>query len=465
MDSLLTANPYFSAGFGLIGVTAGLALLRTGTMHGITMARRRLLVSLEIPSKDHSYAWFLQWMTANTARNMASATSLPNRVSSRTGSASWPSGLLRRYFQARPHQLSIQTAFTRHENGSSSTDFCMVPGRGKHYFEYQGAWFQVERQREQSTIDLTTGSPCEMVTITTLSRDRELLSKILDEAKEVALASDVGKTVIYTSFGPEWRKFGNPRRRRPLSTVILDQDISQIIHNDVKAFLSGGAWYHKHGVPYRRGYLLYGPPGSGKTSYIQSLAGELDYNICILNLGEMGMTDDRLAHLLNNIPARSIILLEDVDAAFPNRVALPADHTTSTDTVKSSSPRSMLTFSGLLNALDGVAASEERIIFMTTNYIEHLDNALVRPGRVDVRAYIGNATELQARAMFECFYDGESELADKFVQLLVDRGAIGKLSPAQLQGHFVMHRKSASKAIERIHMLLGESQIQQSDLM
>ncbi|KAH6580490.1 hypothetical protein BASA61_009604 [Batrachochytrium salamandrivorans] len=432
MDSLLTANPYFSAGFGLIGVTAGLALLRTGTMHGITMARRRLLVSLEIPSKDHSYAWFLQWMTANTARNMASATSLPNRVSSRTGSASWPSGLLRRYFQARPHQLSIQTAFTRHENGSSSTDFCMVPGRGKHYFEYQGAWFQVERQREQSTIDLTTGSPCEMVTITTLSRDRELLSKILDEAKEVALAN---------------------------------QDISQIIHNDVKAFLSGGAWYHKHGVPYRRGYLLYGPPGSGKTSYIQSLAGELDYNICILNLGEMGMTDDRLAHLLNNIPARSIILLEDVDAAFPNRVALPADHTTSTDTVKSSSPRSMLTFSGLLNALDGVAASEERIIFMTTNYIEHLDNALVRPGRVDVRAYIGNATELQARAMFECFYDGESELADKFVQLLVDRGAIGKLSPAQLQGHFVMHRKSASKAIERIHMLLGESQIQQSDLM
>ncbi|KAH6561244.1 hypothetical protein BASA62_009948 [Batrachochytrium salamandrivorans] len=399
MDSLLTANPYFSAGFGLIGVTAGLALLRTGTMHGITMARRRLLVSLEIPSKDHSYAWFLQWMTANTARNMASATSLPNRVSSRTGSASWPSGLLRRYFQARPHQLSIQTAFTRHENGSSSTDFCMVPGRGKHYFEYQGAWFQVERQREQSTIDLTTGSPCEMVTITTLSRDRELLSKILDEAKEVALAN---------------------------------QDISQIIHNDVKAFLSGGAWYHKHGVPYRRGYLLYGPPGSGKTSYIQSLAGELDYNICILNLGEMGMTDDRLAHLLNNIPARSIILLEDVDAAFPNRVALPADHTTSTDTVKSSSPRSMLTFSGLLNALDGVAASEE---------------------------------QLQARAMFECFYDGESELADKFVQLLVDRGAIGKLSPAQLQGHFVMHRKSASKAIERIHMLLGESQIQQSDLM
>ncbi|EGF76556.1 hypothetical protein BATDEDRAFT_30890 [Batrachochytrium dendrobatidis JAM81] len=437
MESLLTGNPYFSAGFGLIGITAGLAILRKGAVHGVTMARRKLLVSLEIPSKDHSYSWFLQWMTANNARNLAAST-----------------GQLARG-PARPHQLAIQTTFTRHENGSSSTEFLMVPGRGKHFFEYKGAWFQVERQREQSTIDLTTGSPCEIVTVTTLSRDRALLSQILEEAKEVALASDVGKTVIYTSFGPEWRKFGNPRRRRPLDTVVLDQDTSSIIYNDIKAFLAGGSWYHTHGVPYRRGYLLYGPPGSGKTSYIQSLAGELGYNICILNLGEMGMTDDRLAHLLNNIPARSIILLEDVDAAFPSRTAVSNDPNTTH--VQTNSTRSMLTFSGLLNALDGVAAAEERIIFMTTNHMDRLDNALVRPGRVDVRAYIGNATELQARAMFLRFYDGQVDLADQFTKVLVERGAIGNISPAQLQGHFVIHRKSAQRALDRIDMLLDNS--------
>lgn len=73
------------------------------------------------------------------------------------------------------------------------------------------------------------------------------------------------------------------------------------------------------GIPYRRGYLLYGPPGSGKSSFIQALAGSLDYNICVLNLSERGLTDDKLNHLLANAPERSIMLLEDIDAAFSQR--------------------------------------------------------------------------------------------------------------------------------------------------
>src|ERR1700759_347295 len=73
------------------------------------------------------------------------------------------------------------------------------------------------------------------------------------------------------------------------------------------------------GIPYRRGYLLYGPPGSGKTSFIQALAGSLEYNICVLNLSERGLTDDKLNHLLANAPERSIVLLEDIDAAFTGR--------------------------------------------------------------------------------------------------------------------------------------------------
>lgn len=66
-------------------------------------------------------------------------------------------------------------------------------------------------------------------------------------------------------------------------------------------------------------YLFYGVPGSGKTSFIQALAGELQFNICILNLSERGLTDDRLNHLLSHAPPRSIILLEDIDAAFVRR--------------------------------------------------------------------------------------------------------------------------------------------------
>lgn len=73
------------------------------------------------------------------------------------------------------------------------------------------------------------------------------------------------------------------------------------------------------GIPYRRGYLLYGPPGCGKSSFITALAGELNFGICVLNLSERGLTDDRLNHLLAVAPQNSIILLEDIDAAFASR--------------------------------------------------------------------------------------------------------------------------------------------------
>ena len=73
------------------------------------------------------------------------------------------------------------------------------------------------------------------------------------------------------------------------------------------------------GIPYRRGYLLHGPPGCGKSSFITALAGELGFSICVLNLSERGLSDDRLHHLLAVAPTESIILLEDVDAAFVSR--------------------------------------------------------------------------------------------------------------------------------------------------
>ena len=88
---------------------------------------------------------------------------------------------------------------------------------------------------------------------------------------------------------------------------------------DVEKFLNGSRWYYDRGIPYRRGYLLHGPPGSGKTSFVLALAGHLDFNICVLSLSDSGMTDDRLNHLLTQAPPRSIILLEDIDAAFNHR--------------------------------------------------------------------------------------------------------------------------------------------------
>lgn len=407
-------NPYFAAGGGLMVLGTGLALARSGMIKASRLLYRQMIVDLEIQSKDKSYAWFLEWMSKH-----------PQRVSK---------------------HLSVRTNFVQHDNGSVSTKFALVPGPGNHWIRYKGAFILIKRERSAKMIDLTNGSPFEIVTLTTLYRDRYLFREILNEAKDIALKSTEGKTVIYTSFGPEWRKFGQPKAKRALPSVILDEQIKEGIVNDVYEFMKNGKWYSDRGIPYRRGYLLYGPPGSGKTSFIQALAGELDYNICILNLSEGNLTDDRLNHLMNNMPERSILLLEDIDAAFNKR-----------SKSSESGFQSSVTFSGLLNALDGVTSSEETITFMTTNHPEKLDPAIMRPGRIDYKVFIGNATPYQVEKMFLKFYPGEEELCKRFVDNIEKLNI--SVSTAQLQGLFVMNKDRPETALQMIDTLKLSNQI------
>lgn len=181
--------------------------------------------------------------------------------------------------------------------------------------------------------------------------------------------------------------------------------------------------------------MLHGPPGCGKSSYITALAGELGFSICVLNLSERGLSDDRLNHLLSVAPQQSIILLEDIDAAFVSRE----------DTKQQKAAYEGLnrvTFSGLLNCLDGVASTEARIVFMTTNYLERLDPALIRPGRVDLKEYIGWCTEPQIEKMFLRFYQGDKATAQSklFAKKVMEFNK--NVSPAQVQGFFMFHKHS-----------------------
>ena len=217
--------------------------------------------------------------------------------------------------------------------------------------------------------------PWETVQMTTIGRHKTLFVDILENARQMALSSMSGKTVMYTVIGTDWKPFGHPRQRRPITSVVLDSGVSESIVDDVRDFISSFSWYRDRGIPYRRGYLLHGPPGCGKTSFIFALAGELEYSICVLNLSDRSMSDDRLMHRLADAPENSIVLLEDADAAFVSR-----EDSTETDSAYQGANR--LTFSGLLNAIDGVTSTEGRIVFMTTNYIDDLDPALIRPGRL-----------------------------------------------------------------------------------
>lgn len=289
------------------------------------------------------------------------------------------------------------------------------------------------------------GIPWETVTLTTLGRNKQLFYNILEEARQMALLEHEGKTLMYTAFSSEWRQFGHPRRKRPVESVILDQGISTRILEDVREFVGNSQWYRDRGIPYRRGYLLHGPPGCGKSSFITALAGELGYSICVLNLSERGLSDDRLNHLLSVAPTQSIVLLEDVDAAFISRSESPQ--------VKAAfEGLSRITFSGFLNSIDGVASAEGRILFMTTNFLDRLDPALIRPGRVDMKEYIGYCSPYQVEQMYARFYPEETQARAAIFAKQVS--AYKKpVSPAMVQGFFMFHKTDSQGALDNLEQL------------
>ncbi|XP_063709570.1 mitochondrial chaperone BCS1 [Culicoides brevitarsis] len=404
----LADNPYFGAGFGLFSVGLVTAMGRKGMQAGFILFRRHYMITLEVPCRDKSYQWLLQWITKRGAR--------------------------------KTQHLSVETTFVQKDTGHVSTNYDFIPSVGTHIMWYNGHWIRVERTREQHTLDLHMGTPFETVTLTALGQNKEMFYKMLEEARQLALKETEGKVVMYTAMGSEWRPFGHPRKKRNINSVILDDGISDRIVADCKEFITNHKWYTDRGIPYRRGFLLHGPPGCGKSSFITALAGEIEYGICLLNLSERGLTDDRLNHLLNVAPQQTIILLEDIDAAFVSRE----------DTQQQKAAYEGLnrvTFSGLLNCLDGVASTEARIVFMTTNYLNRLDPALIRPGRVDVKEYIGYCSQSQLELMFLRFYNGTegAENAKKFAEKVMSFGK--NVSPAQVQGYFMVHKMSDQQTV------------------
>ena len=406
----LASNPYFSAGFGLAGVGFAASLARGSWSSGQTILRRQLLTTLEIPSKDPAYQWVMQWLVETQGRSS--------------------------------RHLGVETSHGKDASGRMRTSFAYVPAPGRHVMFYQGSLMIVDRDRSSNTVDLTSGAPWETLTLTTFAFQKQAFARLLEDARDRALEAETNKTVIFSPMGNDWRPFGLPKPLRPFDSVILDQGKAEKIVQDVREFISSGDWYRTRGIPYRRGYLLYGPPGTGKSSFVLAVAGLLQYNIATLNLGDASYSDDRLFHLLAHLPPQTILLLEDVDAAV--------EPDTNTD-----SGFRRLSFSGLLNALDGVASTDERIIFMTSNRVHVLPSALVRPGRVDVKMHIGLASHHQLVRMFLRFFPDEVEKAEQFASTL--EGA--PLSMAEVQGFFLFFKDDPVACLNEASKLAADAKL------
>jgi len=302
----------------------------------------------------------------------------------------------------------------------------------------------------------------EVISVHSIGRSPAILKELLNDCRAEYLKLNQNKTLIYEHRNGSWKKM-KTRNIRPISTVVMNETEKTGLLEDIKTFLTDQAWYSACGIPYRRGYLLYGPPGTGKSSLSLSIAGFFNLDIYIANLSSVDGND--LSDLLADMPPRCVLLLEDVDAVDMTESRQPATGTAGQaegNASRKTKSRGKLSLSELLNALDGVSSHEGRVLFMTTNHVERLDAALIRPGRADKKLELTFADENMAASLFRMVFKpwetdvtGEERTEDdRSVEQFASEFA-GKLqewefSPAEIQSFLLEHRGAPRKAVKNV---------------
>lgn len=355
------------------------------------------------------------------------------------------------------------------------------PYYGQNYMFHNGTLFFFKRSQRQGNqrVQVTFNGSAEddLLQLDCIGRSTDPIKELLRTIKVWSLNRQRNTTTIRhptpkdrARFGGSWTKTSS-RPSRPMETVILDAEQKSMIIRDMNEYLhpASARWYAARGIPYRRGYLFHGPPGTGKTSLSFALAGIFGLEIYAISLQEPTLTEGDLLQLFNGLPRRCIVLLEDVDAAGLLRdrasdeknkprtkkegkqtgkqgeegkekaaAAEKGDNYTLKDLARelkaistpaqrggphatmqqnngagsNRAPGTGISLSGLLNAIDGVASAEGRVLIMTTNHAEKLDAALVRPGRVDRKVEFQLAAKDQIRELFVRMYAASDQVPD-----------------------------------------------------
>jgi hypothetical protein len=210
--------------------------------------------------------------------------------------------------------------------------------------------------------------------------------------------------VVYHWTDDFWDKL-NTVERRDIRTIYLPENQREHILADLNKFLRSDTkkLYSEFGIPYHRTYCLYGPPGTGKSSLIMSLVSECQKNIGVLSLSRK--TDDlSFVRAISSVPKNTVLLLEDIDCLLGER----------------QDKGTQITFSALLNALDGVQSKNGLIIFITTNYFVRLDPAFCRPGRIDYVLEFHYTGKSQVYQMLTKFFPSQQEDFEKFYKEIKD---------------------------------------------
>lgn len=305
----------------------------------------------------------------------------------------------------------------------------LQPFQGTHTFRRHGSWILFQHKVKEGNELVPQDKERGFIQLKCLGSSFAPVQRLLEEAQLYHLERTKQTTTVHRAISNvrdmiRWTKF-SARPSRDMSTVILNQKSKQELLQDINEYLHPHTrrWYANHGIPYRRGYLFSGAPGTGKTSLTSALAGVFGLDIYVLSLLDPNMNESALMRLMSEVPERCIVLLEDIDAAGLNRRASEPKITNGrrdktgksgeldvlsiiqgTEKGATGPAPTTVSLSGLLNAIDGVSSQEGRILIMTTNSPESLDKALIRPGRVDMHIAFKLPSKVDMKELFLSMY-------------------------------------------------------------
>lgn len=222
---------------------------------------------------------------------------------------------------------------------------------------------------------------------------------------------------------------------KSLDKIVLDPTTKCEITSDLDEFLISQDWYLSTSIPYKRGYLFYGPPGTGKTTLALGIARYTGKRLYCLNMNCFE-DDSVFVQAFQNFSDNSILLIEDIDKVFSGR-----------ENVKEGSK---ISFSSLLNCLDGALYKHGLITIITTNHIEKLDPALIRTGRVDLKREVPLPCEREISEYLTIFYSKEITITGEFTLTMSDVQDIclhNKKDPDKAVAQLLSHIESEVKVL------------------